>query len=130
VHYSSHQLAYFAHKLTLRAATDSMDQLAGALLDAQVDLNPIRSTRRCLPPAIRSPSGAILVDEVAAGKTIEAGLLIAQRWAERKRRTLVIAPSNLRRQWDQVSDNLDFDTGEPNEVAAAITAMGMKAGTK
>jgi len=83
-----------------------------------------------LPPAIRSPSGAILVDEVAPGKTIEAGLLIAQRWAERKRRTLVIAPSNLRRQWDQVSDNLDFDTGEPNEVAAAITAMGMKAGTK
>jgi hypothetical protein len=64
-----------------------------------------------LPPAIRSPSGAILFDEVAPGKTIEAGLLIAQRWAERKRRTLVIALSNLRKQWHQVGDNLDFDTG-------------------
>ena len=29
-----------------------------------------------------------------------------------------------------VSDNLDFDAGEPNEVAAAITKVGMKAGTK
>ncbi|CAK0750062.1 hypothetical protein CCP3SC15_1660003 [Gammaproteobacteria bacterium] len=38
--YSPHQLAYFAHKLTLRAATDSMERMAGALLDAQVDLNP------------------------------------------------------------------------------------------
>ena len=31
MHYSPHQLAYFAHKLTLRAATDSMDAIAGAL---------------------------------------------------------------------------------------------------
>ena len=29
-----------------------------------------------------------------------------------------------------VSDNQDFDAGEPNEVAAAITKVGMKAGTK
>ena len=31
---------------------------------------------------------------------------------------------------ESVSDNLDFDAGEPNEVAAAITKVGMKAGTK
>ena len=35
------------------------------------------------------------------GKTIEAGLLLAQKWAERKRRLLVIAPANLRKQWSQ-----------------------------
>ena len=29
-----------------------------------------------------------------------------------------------------VGDNLDFDAGEPNEVAAAITKVGMKAGTQ
>ena len=40
MHYSPHQLAYFAHKLTLKAATGSMDGIVGALLDAQVDLNP------------------------------------------------------------------------------------------
>ena len=38
--YSPLQLAYFAHKLTLRGPADSMDRMAGALLDAQVDLNP------------------------------------------------------------------------------------------
>jgi SNF2 family DNA or RNA helicase len=45
--------------------------------------------------------GAILADEVGLGKTIEAGLLIAQKWAERKRRILVITPANLRKQWHQ-----------------------------
>ena len=35
------------------------------------------------------------------GKTIEAGLLLAQKWAERKRRLLVIVPANLRKQWSQ-----------------------------
>ena len=50
--------------------------------------------------AFRSPfsKGAILADEVGLGKTIEAGILLAQKWAERKRRLLVICPSNLRKQ--------------------------------
>jgi superfamily II DNA or RNA helicase len=38
---------------------------------------------------------------VGLGKTIEAGLLLAQKWAERKRRLLVIVPANLRKQWGQ-----------------------------
>ena len=53
--------------------------------------------------AFNSPlsKGAILADEVGLGKTIEAGLLLAQKWAERKRRLLVIVPANLRKQWSQ-----------------------------
>ena len=43
----------------------------------------------------------LLVDEVGLGKTIEAGLVVAQKWAERKRRILIITPSNLRNQWHQ-----------------------------
>ena len=35
------------------------------------------------------------------GKTIEAGLVISQRWAERRRRILIIVPANLRKQWHQ-----------------------------
>jgi hypothetical protein len=38
--YSPHQLAFFAHQLTRHAASSSMEAMAGALLDAQVDLNP------------------------------------------------------------------------------------------
>jgi len=53
--------------------------------------------------AFRNPlaRGAILADEVGLGKTIEAGLLVAQSWAEGKRRILVIVPANLRKQWSQ-----------------------------
>ncbi|MFN7175048.1 MAG: SNF2-related protein, partial [Thermaurantiacus tibetensis] len=44
---------------------------------------------------------AILADEVGLGKTIEAGLVISQRWAERRRKILIIVPANLRKQWHQ-----------------------------
>ena len=48
-----------------------------------------------------STKGAILADEVGLGKTIEAGLVISQKWAERKRKILIITPANLRKQWSQ-----------------------------
>src|SRR5213079_529549 len=34
-------------------------------------------------------------------KTIEAGLLLSQKWADRKRKLLIIVPANLRKQWNQ-----------------------------
>jgi adenine-specific DNA-methyltransferase len=92
---------YFAHELTKRCPSDSIEKLAGALVDAQVDLNPHQIEAALF--AFRSPlsKGAILADEVGLGKTIEAGLVLSQKWAERKRRVLVITPSNLRKQWHQ-----------------------------
>jgi SNF2 family DNA or RNA helicase len=41
----------------------------------------------------------ILADEGGLGKTIEAGLVLAQRWSERRRRMLLIVPATLRKQW-------------------------------
>src|SRR5438309_2677694 len=78
-----------------------MEKLASVLADAQVDLNPHQVEAALF--AFRSPfsKGAILADEVGLGKTIEAGLLLSQKWAERKRRILVIVPANLRKQWSQ-----------------------------
>lgn len=92
---------YFAYELTKRCASDSVGKLAAALSDAQVDLNPHQVEAALF--AFRNPfsRGAILADEVGLGKTIEAGLLISQKWAERKRRLLVIVPANLRKQWSQ-----------------------------
>jgi superfamily II DNA or RNA helicase len=92
---------YLAHELTRRCASDSVEKLASVLADAQVDLNPHQVDAALF--AFRSPfsKGAILADEVGLGKTIEAGLLLAQKWAERKRRLLVILPANLRKQWSQ-----------------------------
>jgi ERCC4-related helicase len=39
----------------------------------------------------------ILADEVGLGKTIKASLVIAQRWAERRRRILLIALARFAR---------------------------------
>ncbi|MCW3054797.1 MAG: putative helicase, family [Chthonomonadales bacterium] len=92
---------YFAYDLTKRCASDSPEKLAGAVASAQVDLNPHQVDAALF--AFNSPlsRGALLADEVGLGKTIEAGLVISQKWAERKRRILVITPSNLRKQWHQ-----------------------------
>ena len=103
---SSHPLTpyhirYFAHELTKRCASDSVEKLASVLADAQVDLNPHQVEAALF--AFRNPfsRGAILADEVGLGKTIEAGLLLSQKWAERKKRLLIIVPANLRKQWSQ-----------------------------
>jgi SNF2 family DNA or RNA helicase len=93
--------AYYAHELTRRSASDSIEKLGSSLFNATVDLNPHQLDAAMF--AFRSPlsRGVILADEVGLGKTIEAGLVISQLWAERKRRILVIAPAILRKQWQQ-----------------------------
>jgi SNF2 family DNA or RNA helicase len=90
---------FYAHELTKRCASDSVEKLAAAVAGAQVDLSPHQVDAALF--AFHSPlsKGALLADEVGLGKTIEAGLVISQRWAERKRRILIITPSNLRKQW-------------------------------
>jgi len=92
---------YYAHELTKRCASDSLEKLAASLSDAQVDLNPHQVEAALF--AFRSPlsRGAILADEVGLGKTIEAGIVLSQIWAERKRKILIIVPSSLRKQWNQ-----------------------------
>ncbi len=93
-----HHAKYYAHDLT-RRATDGMDRLSMALFDAAVDLNPHQIEAALF--ALQSPlsKGVILADEVGLGKTIEAGIVLCQLWAERKRRLLVICPASIRKQW-------------------------------
>ncbi|HNJ38733.1 MAG TPA: DEAD/DEAH box helicase, partial [Nitrosomonas sp.] len=95
------QAKYFAHELTRRFPTDSAEKLAGAVASAQVDINLHQVDAALF--AFNSPlsKGALLADEVGLGKTIEAGLVLSQKWAERKRRILIITPSNLCKQWHQ-----------------------------
>ena len=92
---------YLAHELTKRCPSDSFQKLAATLADAQVDLNPHQIDAALF--AFRSPlsKGAILADEVGLGKTIEAGILLSQKWAEQRRKLLIIVPAALRKQWNQ-----------------------------
>lgn len=98
---TDYQAKYFAHELVKRCAPDSVEKLAGAVAGAQVDLNPHQVDAALFAFSSPLSKGALLADEVGLGKTIEAGLVISQRWAERQRRVLVITPSNLRKQWHQ-----------------------------
>lgn len=96
-----YQTQYIAWLLTRRGGGDSVESIASTLVDSQVDLNPHQveaALFACQNPLSR---GVILADEVGLGKTIEAGLVISQRWAERRRKILIIVPANLRKQWHQ-----------------------------
>lgn len=98
---TAYHAKYFAHELSKRCSSDNFEKIAATLADAQVDLNPHQVEAALF--AFRSPlsKGAVLADEVGLGKTIEAGILLSQKWAERKRRLLVIVPASLRKQWNQ-----------------------------
>lgn len=97
--YSLYQSSYFAHWLSL--ARHYEETLTKTIASAKVDMNPHQVNAALF--ALRSPmsKGVILADEVGLGKTIEAGLVLAQRWAEQKRHLILIVPATLRKQWSQ-----------------------------
>jgi SNF2 family DNA or RNA helicase len=90
---------FFAYELSRQLPANSVGKFTASLQDAKVDLNPHQIEAALF--AFKSPlsKGAVLADEVGLGKTIEAGIILSQQWAERKRKLLIIAPSNLRKQW-------------------------------
>ena len=95
---TDYHASYYAHELS-RVGGTGVDRLGRALFDACVDLNPHQIEAALF--ALRSPlsKGVLLADEVGLGKTIEAGLVLCQHWAERRRSLLVITPASLRKQW-------------------------------
>ena len=97
--YVPHQARYFAEQIALKRSQSSMDGLVSAMSGVKVDLNPHQVDAALF--AMRSPlsNGALLADEVGLGKTVEAGLVLAQYWSERKRKILLIVPAALRMQW-------------------------------
>ena len=98
---SKAQAKYFAHELTRINKDDPLGALSQALMNSQVDLQPHQVDAAAF--ALRSPlsSGALLADEVGLGKTIEAGIVLSQLWAEHKRHLLIICPASLREQWQK-----------------------------
>jgi ERCC4-related helicase len=118
---------YFAHDLTRQATREGLERLSMALFDANVDLNPHQIEAALF--ALRSPisKGVILADEVGLGKTIEAGLVLCQLWAERKRRLLVICPASIRKQW---ATELEEKFNIPSTILDARTFnIAKRAGT-
>ena len=106
--FTYHQRRYFAEQLMLKRPQSSMDSLVSAMSGTKVDLNPHQVDAALF--ALKSPlsSGALLADEVGLGKTIEAGLVLAQYWSERKRSIVLVVPASLRNQWRAELDDKFF----------------------
>lgn len=94
------QKKYFAWDLSHRKSSTDESRFTGVLSEAKVDLNPHQIEAALF--AFKSPlsKGAILADEVGLGKTIEAGIILAEMWAEHHREILIVVPASLRNQWN------------------------------
>jgi superfamily II DNA or RNA helicase len=109
--YTPYQSRYFAEQILLKRPQSSVDGLVSAMSGVKVDLNPHQVDAALF--AMKSPlsSGALLADEVGLGKTVEAGLVLAQYWAERNRHILLIVPASLRTQWRaELNDKFFIDS--------------------
>lgn len=82
---TAYHAKYYAHEITKKNPSHSLEKLATTFVDAQIDLNPHQVDAALFAFSNPLSMGAILADEVGLGKTIEAGLIISQNWAELKR---------------------------------------------
>ena len=83
---------YFAYELTRQHREAGVST---GIFNACVKLQPYQVEAAVF--ALKNPlsSGVLLADEVGLGKTIEAGLVLCQMWAEKRRRLLVICPASF-----------------------------------
>lgn len=94
------QQLYYAWDISHKKSVSDESRFTGVLSEARVDLNPHQVEAALF--AFKSPlsKGAILADEVGLGKTIEAGIILSEMWAENKRNIIIIVPASLRNQWN------------------------------
>ena len=99
-----------AEELTGKVA-DGQARVMRAVAEAKVDLNPHQLEAAVFAMDSLSRGGCMLADEVGLGKTIEAGIVMAQLASEGKCRILVLAPATLRSQWQQeLKEKFDLDS--------------------
>ena len=99
-YYSPHQIKYYAMDISRRMSVADTARFTNVLMEARVDLNPHQVDAALFAFSSPLSRGAILADEVGLGKTIEAGIILSQLWAEHKRHILIIVPASLRSQWN------------------------------
>jgi superfamily II DNA or RNA helicase len=96
---------------------DDRERYAAAQRQARIDPNPHQIDAVIFALRRLREGGCILADEVGLGKTIEAGLVIAQSRAEGAQRILLIVPKSLIGQWQGELLNLFGIEARENEVS-------------
>jgi len=116
-------LTRFHQRIAAEALTAKSGQgasrLAPALAHSAVDLNPHQIEAAAFALSSLPTGGCVLADEVGLGKTIEAGLVLAQLAAEGRGRILILVPASLRNQW---RDELRSKFGLESEVVDGVSA--------
>ena len=102
---------YLYNTLQLKKTGDNVDRIGNTLFNSKIKLTPHQIEAALF--AFKSPldKGCILADEVGLGKTIEAGIVLAQSWSEHKRKLLIVTPASLMRQWSgELFDKFNLDS--------------------
>lgn len=106
---------------------DERERLAASQRQARIDPNPHQIDAVIFALRRLREGGCILADEVGLGKTIEAGLVIAQSRAEGAERVLLIVPKSLIGQWQDELVNLfgiQAREGPTNFIAPGVYLVG------
>ena len=99
-------LRMLAEDLVRVRRPDDRERYAASQRQARIDPNPHQIDAVIFALRRLREGGCILADEVGLGKTIEAGLVIAQSRAEGAQRILLIVPKSLIGQWQNELLNL------------------------
>src|SRR5688500_20343021 len=100
------QLRMIAEELVRVRRPDARERYAASQRQARIDPNPHQIDAVIFALRRLREGGCILADEVGLGKTIEAGLVIAQSRAEGAQRVLLLVPKSLIGQWQNELLNL------------------------
>ena len=106
-----------AEELVRVRRPDERERYAAAQRQARIDPNPHQIDAVIFALRRLREGGCILADEVGLGKTIEAGLVIAQSRAEGAQRILLIVPKSLIGQWQNELLNLFGIQARENETS-------------
>src|SRR5438132_5481285 len=102
---------------------DDRERYAASQRQARIDPNPHQIDAVIFALRRIREGGCILADEVGLGKTIEAGLVIAQSRAEGAARVLLIVPKSLIGQWQNELANLFAIQAQDNHTHFAAPGV-------
>jgi hypothetical protein len=120
-------LRMLAEDLVRVRRPDDRERYAASQRQARIDPNPHQIDAVIFALRRLREGGCILADEVGLGKTIEAGLIIAQSGAEGAQRILLIIPKSLIGQWqDELLDlfGIEAREGQSNFVPPGVYVVG------
>jgi adenine-specific DNA-methyltransferase len=120
------QRRYLAEDLVRLRRSDERRRYVASQRAGRIDPNPHQIDAVVFALSRLPEGGCILADEVGLGKTIEAGLVIAQRLAEGARRVLLVTPKPLLGQWKQELYTLfGIETREGHAEAGGFDGGGV-----